>query len=108
MCICSNSGRQQEICALKIWRERNQLDFPSLYLELSVLRALESERFGQLAENVMTGFRYLSGRFEKTVVRDPANSENVVSDDLSASQKAAIGKAARQALEDENWKKILW
>jgi len=107
--LVANSGRQQEICALKIWRERNQLDFPSLYLELSVLRALESERFGALAENVMAIFRYLSGRFEKMSVRDPANSDNVVSDDLSASEKSAIAKAARKALEeDENWKKMLW
>jgi len=31
--LVGNSGRQQEICALKIWRERNKLDFPSLYLD---------------------------------------------------------------------------
>ena len=46
--LVTNSGRQQEICALKIWRERQKLDFPSLYLELGVLRALEKERFGRL------------------------------------------------------------
>ena len=106
--LVGNSGRQQEICALKIWRERSQLDFPSLYLELSVLTALESQRFGKLAENVVALFHYLSSRFEKTVVRDPANANNVVSDDLSASQKQAIVKAARKALEDENWKKTIW
>jgi hypothetical protein len=106
--LVANSGRQQEICALKIWRERSQLDFPSLYLELSVLHALESERFGQLADNVSAVFHYLSGRFEKTAVRDPADSDNVVSDDLSGSEKQAIAKAARKALEEENWKKTIW
>jgi hypothetical protein len=104
----ANSGRQQEICALKIWRERNSLDFPSLYLELTVLHALESERFGQLADNVLCVLRYLANRFEQAVVRDPANTKNVVSSDLSASSKQAIAKAARDALYDENWKKILW
>jgi hypothetical protein len=103
-----NSGRQQEICALKIWRERHGLDFPSLYLELSVLRALEAERFGQLADNLLAVFRYLSSRFEKTVVRDPSNSDNLVSDDLSADEKKTIAKAARKALDNENWKKIIW
>jgi hypothetical protein len=106
--LVANSGRQQEICALKIWRERNQLEFPSLYLELSVLRALERERFGQLADNVMTAFHYLAGRFEKTAIRDPANSDNVVSDDLGASEKQAIAKVARKVLDDENWKSIVW
>jgi hypothetical protein len=50
--LVGNSGRQQEICAVKIWRERNGLEFPSFLVELATLRALEGERFGQLAENV--------------------------------------------------------
>ena len=106
--LVGNSGRQQEICALKIWRERNQLEFPSLCLELTVLNALESERFGQLADNVLAVMRYLANRFEQATVRDPANEDNIVSNDLSSSDKKAIAKAARNALYDENWKKILW
>ncbi len=106
--LVANSGRQQEICALKIWRERLSLDFPSLYLELTVLRALESERFGQLADNVLAALRYLANRFEPAVVRDPANGDNTLSDDISAGAKQEIAKAARNALYDENWKKILW
>jgi hypothetical protein len=106
--LIGNSGRQQEICALKIWRERRGLDFPSLYLELTVLRALEAERFGQLADNVLAVLRYIAARFEQTVVRDPANGENVVSNDLKLAEKQAIAKAARDAIYDENWKKIVW
>jgi hypothetical protein len=106
--LIANSGRQQEICALKIWRERMSLDFPSLYLELVVLRALGSERFGQLADNILAVLRYLSTRFEQAVIPDPANSDNILSSDLSADDKKGIAKAARDALYDENWKKILW
>ena len=106
--LVANSGRQQEICALKIWRELNHLDFPSLYLELTVLRALADERFGQLADNILVVLRYLSNRFEPAVVQDPANAENILSNDLAASEKKAIAKAARNALYDENWKKIIW
>ena len=106
--LIANSGRQQEICAIKIWRERMSLDFPSLYLELMVLRALGSERFGQLADNILAVFRHLSSKFEQSVVADPSNSDNILSNDLSASDKKAIAKAARDALYDENWKKILW
>ena len=106
--LIGNSGRQQEICALKIWRERNRLDFPSLYLELTVLQALASEPYGQLPHNVLTVLRYLGCRFEKTLVRDPANRDNIVSNDLSAREKLTIAKAARDVIYDENWKKILW
>jgi glutamate/tyrosine decarboxylase-like PLP-dependent enzyme len=106
--LVANSGRQQEICAFKIWRERMSLDFPSLYLELTVLRALGSEHFGQLAENILAVLRYLSNRLEQAVVADPANSDNILSSDLSAHDKQVIAKGARDALYDENWKKILW
>jgi len=106
--LVANSGRQQEICALKIWRERKKLEFPSFYLELTVLHALEGERFGQLTENVRAVLRYIASRFERVNARDPANEDNVISNDLTVSEKAAIAKAARDALYDENWKKILW
>ncbi len=106
--LVANSGRQQEICALKIWRERNALDLPSFLLDLTVLHALETERFGQLADNVLAVLRYLSSRFEQAVVRDPANSDNIPSNDLSADDKKIVAKAARHALYDENWKKIIW
>jgi hypothetical protein len=106
--LVANSGRQQEICALKIWRERCGLDFPSFYLELTVLHALETERFGQLSDNVLAALRYLSSRFAQVAVRDPANSSNIVSKDISDAAKQAIAKAARNALYDENWEKIVW
>jgi len=106
--LIANSGRQQEIRALKIWRARQALDFPSLYLELTVLRALENERFGQLADNFLTVLRYLANRFAHTQVRDPANPKNLLSDDLSERGRQDIAKAARNALYDENWKKIIW
>jgi hypothetical protein len=106
--LISNSGRQQEICALKIWRERMALDFPSLYLELTVFHALEHERFGQVADNVLTVLRYIAAKFEQVVVHDPANEENILSNDLKPAEKQVIAKAARSALYDENWKKIAW
>lgn len=106
--LTTNSGRAQEICALKIWRERHELEFPSLYLELTTLQALEGERFGQLGDNLMTALRYLSERFVQAVVRDPANKDNVISDELTGDQKKKIALAARKALEGDKWEKILW
>lgn len=106
--LIANSGRQQEICAFKIWRERNRLEFPSLYLELVVLRTLDSKNFGKLADNMEAVLRFLGNRFEGAIVRDPVNSANVVSNDLSEKEKKAIAKAARDTLYEENWKKFLW
>ena len=63
---------------------------------------------GAPTSSVAAVLRYLGNRFEQVEVRDPANEDNVVSNDLSAKEKRAIAKAARDALYDENWKKILW
>jgi len=52
--------------------------------------------------------RRTGSRFEQAKVRDPANTKNILSDDLSESGRQAIAKAARNALYDENWKKIIW
>jgi len=106
--LIANSGRAQEICALKIWRERHTLEFPSLYLELITLRALEGQRFGQLSDNVFAVLRYLSSHFAKMVIRDPANPDNVISDELTPAQKKQIMQAARTAVDDDNWEKIVW
>ena len=73
-----------------------------------MLQALDDERFGQLADNILTVLRYLGSRFESAKVRDPANGKNILSDDISESGRQAIAKAARAALYDENWKKIIW
>ena len=105
--LVANSGRQQEICAFKIWRERMSLDFPSLYLELTVLHALEAERFGQLAENILAVLRYLSHRFEQAVVPRSGECRQYCVERPSDDGKKAIAKAARDALYDENWKKII-
>ena len=106
--LITSSGRSQEICALKIWRERHELDFPAFYLELATLLALEEQRFGQLAEGVFTVLRFLSRHLTQVVIRDPANQDNVVSDSLTAEQKKTIAQAARKALEDDDWEKIIW
>lgn len=106
--MIGDSGRGQEICALKIWRECNKLNFPSLYLELATLHALEGQRFGQLSDNVLTVLRYFAGNFVKVVVHDPANEENIVSDEIEVADKKEIAHVARGMVGDENWKKILW
>lgn len=73
-----------------------------------MLKALESEPYGQISQNVLTALRYIANRLEKTAVRDPANEDNIVSNDLSSAEKTVIARAARDGICDENWKKILW
>lgn len=102
----SSSGRIQEIRILKLWRNQKGLDFPSFYLELTAIDALYNVR-GSLSENVCKVFQYLRDTFPNARVVDPANTNNIISDDLTAAERAKIKAAAEQALAASNWSHIV-
>lgn len=91
------AGRQPETRILKLWRNQKGLDFPSFYLEMTVMKALEWKS-GTLSQNVISVLQYLQDSFTTARVVDPANTNNVISDDLTANEKAAIKSAAQRAL----------
>lgn len=106
--LIQNSGRLDEIRTLKIWRALHGLDFPSFYLELTVINALNGKRSGAVASNVWTVFEYLKSNFMAAVVTDPVNSNNQISDDLTKAEKKTIADKAAASLKEENWGQILW
>ena len=96
--IVSGSGRQDEIRILKLWRDQRKLDFPSLYLELTVIEALRRVSHGTLSQNVATCLTYLSEQFPGARVLDPSNTNNVLSDETTMADKTRIQIAAKQSL----------
>lgn len=106
--LVRNSRRRNEIVLTKIWRELHSLDFPSFYLELSVIEALKRKKISNLEENMMTIFEYLMSKFKNARIVDPSNSENIISDDLSDSEKQKIAEAASRSYEEYYWNNIIW
>ncbi len=105
--LIQNSQRLDEIRAIKIWRALHGLDFPSFYLELTVLEALSGKRAGAVANNFVSILNYLRGSFRTALVVDPANSNNRISDELTAAEKKAISDTAARSLQ-LNWNQVLW
>lgn len=106
--LVSGSGRIDEIRVLKAWRSRHGLRFPSFYLELAALDALHYARHGELAANVWRLLEYLRDNIETARFIDPANTNNVVSEDCTAAEKAAIASRARASLGVKTWQEIVW
>jgi hypothetical protein len=102
----SQSGRVPEARLLKLWRNQKSLDFPSFYLELTVINALAGKR-GSLSENVLTALRYLQDTFPATRVIDPANTNNIISDDLTVAEKAKVKAVAARSLSAQSWGEII-
>ncbi len=106
--LVKNSGRLNEIIALKIWRKLHKLEFPSIYLELTVLDALYNRNKQQPANNFLTVLEYLRDSFVSSIVIDPANSNNKLSDDLYKYEKEAIARKATESLGEKSWDGIIW
>ena len=103
-----NSNRINEIILTKIWRENHTIDFPSIYLELTVIDALNYKSIGDIANNVRAVLNYLRDEFVESKVTDPSNSNNIISDSLYKYEKQAIAKKAEESLKKDSWDKIIW
>lgn len=106
--LVANSKRVEEIRAIKRWRTLHGLDFPSLYLELTVINALRQRGVGRVSGNVWAVLGYLATTFPARRVIDPANSNNVVSSDLTTAEKKAIAAAAKHSLAQPTWDQVIW
>jgi hypothetical protein len=55
----------------------------------------------------MKVFEYLRDTFPNARVVDPANTNNIISDDLNAAERARIKAAAEQAIKAQYWSEIV-
>ncbi len=104
--LVANSGRTNEVRVLKLWRDQKGLDFPSFYLELTVIEALRGATNQSLSANIIRVLSYLQNSIANARFVDPANSNNIVSDDLAAQGKQAIAAAAATSLKS-SWENCI-
>lgn len=110
----SQSGRTDEIKLLKIWRELYGLDFPSIYLEYLVTSNIlysKAKGIGYLANN----FWFILNELAKDTANplfsrivDPANSNNILSDLMTTTEKNTIRTQAKISIQKTNWNQIVW
>lgn len=103
------SGRVFDIRAIKIWRKLRGLDFPSFYLELSVIEALKGRALLGVSptENFVKVMNYLVSDFADKIITDPANQSNEVSEELTEAEKQTIRDVAVITLQG-SWNQAIW
>ena len=106
--LVRESGRINEIRAIKIWRNLRNLDFPSFFLELAVIQALHGRYRNTLADNIVEVIRFISAYLITIRIVDPANTNNIISDDLTVAEKQFIVAQANQTLRTANWGQVIW
>lgn len=110
----SLSGRTNEIRVLKIWRYRNKLDIPSIYLEYLIVMDIlkgRSKSVESLADNVLHILNQLALETANPLFKrlvDPANSANILSDLMTDKEKRSVVLSAQNAIKQNNWGAIVY
>jgi hypothetical protein len=100
-----DSGRRDAIRLMKLWKLRAGLRCKTLWLELMVMDACLGCR-GGLEQQVLASLGYLRDHALGARVIDPANSHNVISDDVTAQQKLLVAREAQAALDARTWQEV--
>lgn len=109
----STSDKKDEIKLLKIWRELNKLDFPSIYLEyllLSKILLYHTTSMG-IANNfwhILLELAKDSGNPLFSRIEDPASTTNILSDLLTDAEKYKIITKAKESTRHNDWGQIVW
>ena len=102
------SNRIEEIRLAKIWRQLHDLEFPSFYLEMAVIDSLKYSAVGNLSGNFLKVLEFFRDELPTKRYIDPANTNNVISDDLNTAQKSAISIQAKHSRNQNTWGGIVW
>ena len=77
-------------------------------LELFTIQALYGRPGAALADNVLHALRMIGTSLATTRIEDPANTNNILSDDLTTQEKQRIAGLAAQSAQQQYWKDIIW
>ena len=108
--LCCKFRKNNEIKIIKIWAKLNNLDFPSIYLEHIVIEALKGKYKGSdyLEGNVVSVFQFIINNLLTTRIVDISNTNNIISDDLTYNEKQLIISQARNSLNQQYWRDVVW
>ena len=95
----TNSGCVDVIRLMKLWACRNQVSVKTFILELFVVQTLAGyENKSNLRMSLLKVFNAMEDNFDTVQLIDPANTNNIVSHLMSASEKSLVAEKASNAL----------
>lgn len=101
------SGRLDIIRLMKVWKERRQVPFKkSFLLEMMTIEGCKGTSFTDLSQQASSAIQYIHDNIENCSVKDPANTNNSLSDDLDAPTRTRIRNAAAQAINATYWRDV--
>jgi len=103
-----NSGRRDVIRLMKLWRAKRGVPFKkSLALELMTIDGCKGLRTDELEKQLISALAYVRDNILTIKIVDPANSNNVLSDEISTGERQLIKAAADAAIKATYWSEVL-
>ena len=101
-------GYTTEIKALKIWKRLRGLDSLSFYVELFAIRAIKANSSNSVAANVWTALQAIRDHLDDWQILDPANTNNVISDQHTYDEKKKVMAQAEVTLGRTTGGEVNW
>lgn len=106
--IVKKSGRRDVIRLMKLWKKRKNVPITSFILEQMVIEGCRQKRasLNKLEPQLFDSFHYINDNILNKRILDPANSNNVISNELTKEQKNRIKRLANQAIIARTWSDV--
>lgn len=103
------SARRDIVKLMKLWKLKHGVDLKTFLLELSVLEGVKGKSTTDLEVQMIAALTWLRDQLPGARLVDPANSANVVSTNITATQRFAVSQAARNSLVDaqSDWRLVV-
>lgn len=102
-----DSGRRDVIRLMKLWRVRKKVPFKkSFLLELLTIYGCKGVSSTDLGLQMIAALSYIEKNIESCSIKDPANTNNSLSDDLTADMRRNIRAAAQVAIAARTWEEV--
>ena len=102
------SRRQDVIKLMKLWKKRKNVPIKTFILEICVIEGCKGYDRSKLEPQLLAAFRYLRDNIQNTRMLDPANSNNIISNDLSRETKNRIRNLAVQEIDAQYWNQVFF
>lgn len=92
--MVKNSTCQDIIMILKVWREYNRIEFPSIYIEQLCIEVLGKYNCSSLSQKFYQMMSVIWENLDDIYIVDPSNSGNIISDIMTDNEKKELKSLA--------------
>lgn len=106
--MVKNSNLKDIIMILKIWRECNNVEFPSVFIEQLCINELGMYCSSILSQKFYQMMSIIEDRIETIYLEDPSNSTNIISNTIEEIDKIKLKVLSINTINSDNLAQYIW